>query len=208
MIGFSMTLRLSAVFLPLAMVTVLALSGCSTTKQVSFVHTPKNMRSVGDVRVKTTVVDARKGVIDGTRAAWDVGRYTAGTGYVRSFSTLKKVPFAQQFHYDLLKELRALGIGNVKQTERAKQIDVLIQEWDFDGTAEGVFRYKIKITVTDERGRVQSSGTVSNSFRMKDNLITGKAGNYETFAPKIYRKVIASLIRGNRQALNALLGPA
>ena len=181
---------------------------CSASRQVPLNYQPGNPAELSSIRVKTTVVDARPKVISGERPPWYIGRYAAGVGYTRNFSTQGGVALAQQMHRDLLKEIRALGMGNVRRTERARQLDVKIISWDFDGTSDNVFRYVLEVTVTNEAGGVLTSGKVSQSVPIEGNLLSGARGGFEQLVPGLYSRVIASLIRQNNSVRNALMGPS
>jgi hypothetical protein len=179
---------------------------CSASRQVPLNYQAGNPPKMSTIRVKTTVIDARPAVISGDREPWYIGRYAAGVGYTRNFSTEAKIPLAKLMHRDLLEEIRALGMGNVRRTERARQLDVKILNWDFDGTSDNVFRYSLKVTVTDEVGKVLTSGTVSQAVAVNGNFVSGAKGGFEQMIPGMYSRIISSLIRQNNSVRVALMG--
>ena len=186
------------------LLTLALLVSCAGGRQVPMSYQPGNPANMTQVRVKTTVVDARPAVIAGDREPWVIGRYPAGVGYNREFVTPGRQPLANKLHLDLLKEIRALGMGNVRQTERAKQLDVRILNWDFDGTAENILRYRIKVTVTDESGRALTSGTITQNTPIDGTFFAGARGGYERVMPRLYPRIVASIIRENNAVRNAL----
>jgi hypothetical protein len=109
---------------------------------------------------------------------------------------------AKQMEADLAKEIAALGfVGGAPGATR--KLNVVIDDFNFDGYMSGKFWYEITVSVRDASNAVLAEQTIKEQHLIRGSL---KGAHYaiREQVPGLYDQLIRKMVRENPKILQAL----
>jgi hypothetical protein len=191
----------------LVTVALLGLSACVAGQSIDLRYIPDSQgKLVANDTIAVQVEDKRPYVLNKDKDPSYIGHYRAGFGNTWSVTTLGDRPLADVLRRDIAAELGALGF-TVTTLEQAKStIKVTIQDWNFDTYLNGRFWYKLDVLAKGGNGTVLAEKSMNDETVILGNFWTGAKYAFEEELPKIYNKVLRSLVRQDKALLDKLQG--
>jgi len=188
--------------LAILLIISIPMCGCVAGQSVTIDYTaePMVVAPADSIPVRVSVEDKRPFVISGDKPPYFVGKYRAGFGNPWDVTTDERKPLADLIEADVVEELQALGFT----TDGAGRIiNVVINDWNFDGWQNGHLWYDIAIVLTSSDGAELYSGTVTDDVGITGTM-SGIKGGVERDIPIIYRDAVKKIVRENSELLAAL----
>ncbi|MBF0462718.1 MAG: hypothetical protein HQL87_15165 [Magnetococcales bacterium] len=180
------------------------LTGCVAGQTIDMAMKQPEVKAASlGIPVVLQTTDQRPYVLSGNKSPAYIGHYRGGFGNVFDVKTVDAVALATMIQKDLLSELTGLGfqVGDDKQ---AKIIKVEIKDWNFNAYLNGRFVYALELSINDPSGQNLYKKNFSGEEVINGSIWTGAKGAFEREMPKIYSKVLKSLLHENAEALNVL----
>ncbi|MEC5385133.1 hypothetical protein VVD49_05320 [Uliginosibacterium sp. H3] len=184
---------------------VVLLSGCVVGQQINMEYkpAPKAIAENGS-KVKALVTDERAEVKSGKKEQWFIGTYRGSFGNTFDVSNYEKRPLVEQISQDLKEELKSLGFTEATGVQGQKTLGVQIREWSFDGYANGEFWYSLHVSVIDQAGKSLYDKNLTDRKTVTGTVMGAAKGGFERDMPGLYNSMIHTIVRNNKELLDAL----
>lgn len=183
---------------------VLFFSSCAVNQGILLQYSPEaHERIVSSKTISVNVSDERPFIKDMSKPSSYVGKFRGGYGNPWNAYTDGKVPLAQVFAQDLVKEVKALGL-QMQEANADRTIKVEIKDYNFDAYVNGRFWYEIKVSVLDQNNVVLKESTFKDEIELKGSVWIGPMAAFKNKLPEIHRDLIKKMIRENSQLIDTL----
>ncbi|MBF0384419.1 MAG: hypothetical protein HQL27_00970 [Candidatus Omnitrophica bacterium] len=183
---------------------VLFCSSCAVNQGILLEYTPETREQiVSSNTISVKVSDERPFIKDNSKPPSFIGKFRGSYGNPWNAYTEGKIPLAQVFAQDLIREIKALGL-RMKELNSDRTIKVEIMDYNFDAAIDGRFWYEIKVSVLDMNNDVLKENMFKDVIEIKGSVWTGAMGAFKEKLPEIHRELIRKMIRENPQAKDAL----
>lgn len=182
---------------------IVLLSGCVAGQNIKMDYTPhQNNSADSGIVVRTVVSDERDYIRNGNKDPWYIGHYRAGFGNTWDVSTFQKVPLAEQITRDLKEDLANLGHIDDSNLQPEFELQVKINEWNFDAYQNGRFWYDLQVITLNYSGQKLQEFRVKGEEIIKGSFFGGAKSGFERKMPIIYNNIITSITRNEKHPLN------
>lgn len=178
------------------------LSGCVAGQNIKMDYIPiQNTLSDSGIAVRAIVSDERSYIKSGNKKPWYIGHYRAGFGNTWDVSTFQKIPLAEQIARDLKEDLANLGHMDDSNLQPELEVQVTINEWNFDAYQNGRFWYDLQVIIVNSSGNKVQDFRVKSEEIIKGSFFGGAKSGFERKMPTIYNNIITSITRNNKHPL-------
>lgn len=179
-------------------------SGCVAGQKMPYAYDPVSYSAEKlNGPVEVAVSDERPYILDHDKEPSYVGHFRAVFGNTWDVKTKGEIPLAEQFQGDLEKEMEILGGGKASQGNK-KTLRVKILDYNCDAYLNVRFWYKFALEVYDSQNQLLAKDEVAAEKKVKGSFWWGPSGTYKKQTPILYAEIIRSLVRENKEILDAL----
>ncbi|MBF0387220.1 MAG: hypothetical protein HQL20_05120 [Candidatus Omnitrophica bacterium] len=183
---------------------VFCLSSCAVNQGIVLNYNPEaHEKIVSNKTISVNVSDERPFIKDKSKPSAFIGKFRGGYGNPWNAYTDGKVPLAQVFVQDLVKEVKALGL-QMQESNADRTIKVEILDYNFDAYINGRFWYEIKISVLDQNNVVLDENTFKDEIEIKGSFWLGPMGAFKDKLPEVHQSILKRMIRENSQLIDTL----
>ncbi|MBF0593869.1 MAG: hypothetical protein HQL22_02750 [Candidatus Omnitrophica bacterium] len=183
---------------------MLFLSSCAVNQGITLNYSPVAHEQITTSKtVSVNVSDERPYIKDQTKPPAFIGKFRGGFGNPWNAYTENKVPLAQVFATDLVKEVKSLGL-NVQTGNADITIKVDILDYNFDALVNGHFWYEIKLSILDQAGAVLKEKTFKDDVEISGSVWIGPMVAFKNKLPELHQQLIQKMVRENTELIDAL----